>query len=82
MSTVDKYLNESKESQAIRDWAGASKDGGNSLRIAYYGVMQHIETLANELNVLVGDTGEFSKDLRNAVKARDAFRKLTLGKYI
>jgi len=83
MDKVNKYLNESKEAQVIRDWAkNQSRTGGRGLRDAYYSVAENIEKFANELNILVGDTGDFSNDLKNAVKARDAFRKITLGKYV
>lgn len=79
MTVIDKYLKESKENDAIRNW---DNDDTNALRDAYYGVMENIETLASQLNALTGDTGEFSKDLKLAVKARDAFRKISLGKYL
>jgi hypothetical protein len=55
---------------------------GNTLKTAYYGVGDHIEKLAIMLNGLNGDTGLFGNDLKYAVKARDAFRKITLGKYV
>jgi len=79
MDTIRKYLNESKEKDAIMNW---DRDDANALRDSYYGVMEHIETLASQLNAINGDTGLFGKDLGLAVKARDAFRKLSLGKYV
>lgn len=84
MDKLDKYLNEaiSKEKININQWAIVNKKEANELRNAYYGVADHIEKLANAANILTGDTGMFGNDLKNAVKARDAFRKITLGKYI
>lgn len=79
MDKIDKYLKESKETDAIRNWDQAD---ANALRESYYGVGDHIEELANQLNSLTGDTGLFGKDLGLAVKARDAFRKISLGKYV
>lgn len=83
MNTVDKYLNESNimttEKEALSSMGTIE---ANTLKNAYYGVGDHIEKLAIMLNGLTGDTGLFGKDLKNAVKARDAFRKITLGKYL
>jgi hypothetical protein len=79
MDKVDKYLKESKEKDALKSW---NSDDFTALRDSYYGVMENIETLASQLNALNGDTGLFGKDLNLAVKGRDAFRKLTLGKYV
>ena len=79
MDKVNKYLNESKEKDALK-----SIGNRHSLKLkdAYYGVGDHIENLAIMLNNLTGETGEFGKDLKLAVQARDAFRKITLGKYL
>lgn len=82
MTTVDKYLKEANEKMTIKQWAAINPEDANKLRDAYYGVVDHIEKLANATNVLTGDTGEFGKDLKLAVQARDAFRKITLGKYL
>lgn len=79
MDKIDKYLNESKEWDALKNW---NQKDANDLKNAYYGVADNIETLASQLNALNGDTGFFGKDLGLAVKARDAFRKLILGKHI
>jgi hypothetical protein len=79
MTTIDKYLKESKEKEAIKS---LSPSYGAELKAAYYGVADHIEKLAIQLNNLTGETGLFGKDLGLAVKARDAFNKITLGKYI
>jgi hypothetical protein len=79
MDKINKYLNESKEKDAIR---GMDNDDAINLKDSYYSVADEIENLANNLNVLVGETGLFVKDLKLAVQARDAFRKMTLGKYI
>ena len=79
MDKVNKYLTESKENDALKSWGN---DDFNALRNSYYGVMENIETLASQLNALNGDTGLFGKDLNLAVKARDLYRKLTLGKYV
>jgi len=79
MDKINKYLTESKERDAIQ-----SLDRGDmsDLRDSYYGVGDHIERLAMALNVLVGETGEFGKDLKLAVQARDAYRKINLGRYV
>jgi hypothetical protein len=79
MKKEDKYLSESKESDALKSMNNIK---ANTLRTAYYGVGDHIEKLAIMLNELCGDTGLFCKDLKLAVQARDAFKKITLGKYI
>jgi hypothetical protein len=79
MKNEDKYLSESKESDALKSMNNIK---ANTLRTAYYGVGDHIEKLAIMLNELCGDTGLFCKDLKLAVQARDAFKKITLGKYI
>lgn len=79
MDKLDKYLTESKEKDVLSNMNNIK---ANTLRTAYYGVGDHIEKLAIMLNELCGDTGVFCNDLKNAVKARDAFRKLTIGKYV
>jgi len=95
MNTIDKYLKEdiprSKIRAAVKDVKNMREKDvlknmgtieANTLRTAYYGVGDHIEKLAIMLNELCGDTGYFCKDLKFAVQARDAFRKITLGKYL
>ncbi len=83
MDKIDKYLNErnimTTEKEVLSQMGTIE---ANTLKTAYYGVGDHIEKLAIMLNGLTGDSGLFGKDLKNAVKARDAFRKITLGKYI
>jgi hypothetical protein len=54
----------------------------STLKTAYYGIADHMDKLAEMLNSLNGDTGMFGKDLELAVKARNAFRKISLGKYL
>jgi len=95
MDNVDKYLGEavSKEMarSAVKKVKGMKEKDviksmnvieANTLKTAYYGVGDHIEKLAIMLNELCGDTGYFCKDLKFAVQARDAFRKISLGKYL
>ena len=95
MNIIDKYLKEdiprSKIRAAVKDVKNMREKDvlknmgtieANTLRTAYYGVGDHIEKLAIMLNELCGDTGYFCKDLKFAVQARDAFRKITLGKYL
>jgi len=81
---LEKYLN-LDESIGMKEKDVLSSMGtieANTLKTAYYGVGDHIEKLAIMLNGLTGDTGLFGKDLKFAVQARDAFRKISLGKYL
>ena len=92
---LEKYLNEAIPKSQIRSAVKKVKGmkekdviksmnviEANTLKTAYYGVGDHIEKLAIMLNELCGDTGYFCKDLKFAVQARDAFRKIDLGKYL
>ena len=78
---VGKYLitEQSKENEAL---SMMNNIDFNALQTAYYGVADHIEQLGRSLNSVNGDTGLFGEDLKNIVKARDAFRKLKIGRYL
>lgn len=81
MSKIDKYLKEATSKE--REVLSAMNDiEFNTLKRAYYGVADNIEQLGTSLNALNGETGLFGNDLKNIVKARDAFRKLTIGRYV
>jgi len=88
MDKLDKYLGEARkikkqtDRKVVQDWSWENTEKATALQKSYYGVMDHIENLAVWLNDLTGDTGLFGNDLKNAVKARDALRKLTIGKYV
>jgi len=95
MNTIEKYLGEAVSREqarsAVKKVKGMKEKDvigsmnvikANTLKTAYYGVGDHIEKLAVMLNELCGDTDYFCKDLKLAVQARDAFRKISLGKYL
>ncbi len=79
MELTEKYLMESKESEAISD---LNEIEYNTLKRSYHGISDNIEQLGKSLNSLNGNTGLFGSDLKHIVKARDAFRKLSLGKHL
>ena len=79
---MDKYMTEAvggKEKEALSTMNDIEY---STLKRAYYGVGDHIEKLGKSLNSLNGQTGMFGNDLKHIVKARDAFRKISLGRYI
>lgn len=78
LETTMKYLKESKEREALSVMSDIEY---STLKRAYYGVADNIEQLGKSLNAVNGKTGLFDEDLKNIVKARDAFRKLKLERY-
>lgn len=79
----DDYLKEGKkEDESIRAWAKENQYKSQKLEDSYYAVADNIGNLASLINRLNGDTGLFTNDLKNIKKSRDAFMKITLGKYL
>lgn len=74
-----KYLGESKEKEEL---SLMNQIEFSTLRRAYYGVSDNIEQLGKSLRSVNEKTGLFSKDLKNIIQARDAFRKLEIGRYV
>ena len=54
----------------------------NAVKDHYYGVSDHITDLVHDLNMLNGETGEFTADLVAAKKMLKLFDKISLGKYL
>ena len=79
MELTNKYLIESKEKEALSAMNDISY---STMKRAYYGIGDNIEQLGKSLNQLNGESGLFGDDLKNIVKARDAFRKIKLGRYL
>ena len=79
MELTNKYLIESKEKEALSAMNDISY---STMKRDYYGIGDNIEQLGKSLNQLNGESGLFGDDLKNIVKARDAFRKIKLGRYL